>query len=369
MKLFVPKELLAEETRVALAPATVTGLKKKGIEVAVEKAAGASCGWNDEDYQAQGAETVEAAAGWGNADMVFKVAPPTAANGIDEWRALRGSTILVGMLEPALVKERARTTEATLFSLELLPRITRAQAMDALSSQNNLAGYAAVIRAAFLSDGVLPLMMTAAGTVTAAKVLVVGVGVAGLQAIATARRLGAVVSAFDARPETAEQVASLGAKFISIEGGNSEPSVYAEEMGEDYKKRQAEALKRVLPKQDIVITTALIPGKKAPLIITEEMLGLMPNGSVVVDCAARQGGNCEVSKLGETVRSHGVIVDGPVNLARKVAPSASTLYARNLSAFADLLLKDGKPAINREDEIVKATCIAHRGKWMPFATQ
>ena len=345
-------------------------MRRKGLAVAVEVGAGERCGWRDELYRQQGAEIVAVAEGWDNADLIFKVAPPMVADGFDEWRALPKRATLVGMLEPsrAAAKRNAASTEATLFSLELLPRITRAQSMDVLSSQNNLVGYASVIRAASLVATVLPLMMTAAGTIAAARVLVIGAGVAGLQAIATAKRLGAVVSAFDVRAETAEQVASLGAKFISVEGESEEPSVYASEMGGEYRRRQAELLRRTLPKQDVVITTALIPGATAPLIIKEDMLKLMKADSVVIDCAAAQGGNCEASRPGETISKHGVIVDAPLNLAWEVAAAASTLYAKNLTSFAALLMdKDGGLTINDEDEIITATCISMGGKWMPFS--
>lgn len=374
MRLFIPKER-GSEKRVAASPRSVAEMVKRGLEVAVESTAAAHCGWGDELYAEQGAKIVAAADGWRNAELVFKVAPPTDADGFNEWRALKADATLIGMLEPhrADIKQNVAAIGATMFAMELLPRITRAQGMDVLSSQNNLVGYAAVIRAASLSAKVLPLMMTAAGTVAAARVLVIGAGVAGLQAIATAKRLGAVVSAFDVRTETAEQVASLGAKFIAVAGGSEEPSVYAEQMGDDYRRRQAELLKQTLPKQDIVITTALIPGKEAPIIISEEMVKLMQADSVIIDCAASQGGNCEGSKPGETVVAHRVVIDAPLNLAWEVAAAASSLYAKNLTSFAALLLgenvagEDGKITIDEGDELLAATCIAKNGRWMPFA--
>jgi len=334
-------------------------------KVSVESGCGLACGFSDEDYKAQGATITKD--GWNTAELICKVAPPTQA----EWQKISPKATLVGMLQPfhPATKQNLEAKKITAFALELMPRITKAQAMDVLSSQNNLMGYQAVLHATQLSPKALPLMMTAAGTVAAAKLLVIGVGVAGLQAIATAKRLGAVVTAFDVRQETAEQVESLGAKFIKVEGGIEKDSVYAKQVSAEYKKAQAAALKEALPNQDIVITSALTFGSKAPIILTKDLVETsLKKGAVIVDCAAAYGGNCELSQTGETITHNGVVVSAPVNLVEAVAKDASNLYARNIANFVAYLHgEDGKfTAINKideKDEIISATCIFHKNKW------
>ena len=370
MRIYIPKEA---ESRVAATPPSVKLLAKHGT-VVVEKGCGLECGFSDEEYTAQGATITTD--GWNTAELILKVAPPT----LEEWRKIPPKATLIGMLQPfdPATKQQleANANHITAFALELMPRVTKAQSMDVLSSQNNLMGYQAVLRATQLSPKALPLMMTAAGTVAAAKVLIIGVGVAGLQAIATAKRLGAVVSAFDVRAETAEQVESLGAKFIKVEGGIEENSVYADKVSEEYKKAQSEALKQTLPSQDIVIASALTFGGKAPTVLTAELVAKLKKGAVVMDCAAAYGGNCELSKVGETYNHNGVIISAPLDLVQTVAKDASNLYARNIAAFVTHLFSQesegeakgnggdksgGKTDLS--DEITAATCIYSDGKW------
>ena len=356
------------EPRVAVSPETVKKLTAMGFQVKVEAGAGAGSRYSDELLAAQGAQIAPtAAAVLDGADVLLKVRRPTA----DELKALKSGAIVAAMLAP--YDDRADLdalagTGAVLMAMEFMPRISRAQSMDALSSQANLAGYKAVIDAAAMFGQALPMMMTAAGTVPAAKAFIMGVGVAGLQAIATARRLGAVVSATDVRPATKEQVASLGAKFIAVEDDEFKQAQtaagYAKPMSAEYQKKQAELVANHIKNQDIVITTALIPGRPAPRLITRAMVESMKPGAVIVDLAAERGGNCELTKTGEIVDHGGVRIYGPVNLAAEIAVNASSLYAKNLLAFLDTLIdkKEKKLAINWDDEIVKGTLVAKDGK-------
>ncbi len=364
----VTKERRAEETRVAATPETVKKLIGAGFSVTVEAGAGAAASFQDADYEAAGATLAKTAkAAIEGADILFKVRAPVD----EEIAALKSGAIVAAGLNPYVEKAALKALAdkgATAFAMEFIPRITRAQVMDMLSSQANLAGYRAVIEGAEAYGKAMPMMMTAAGTVAAAKVLSMGVGVAGLQAIATARRLGAVVTATDVRPATKEQVESLGAKFIAVEDEEFKNAQtaggYAKEMSAEYQAKQAELITGHIGKQDIVITTALIPGRPAPKLVSAAQVASMKPGSVIVDLAIEQGGNVEGGKLGETaVTANGVKILGKPNLPGRIAADASALYARNLFAFAGLLLdKEGKFAPDYEDEILKAALVAQGGK-------
>lgn len=328
MKVFVQKETEKFESRVAATPDSVKKLIALGAEVVVEKDAGKEAGYADADYKAAGAKIGEK----GTPDITLSVSP-------------------------AQIVVKAKTGKFK-FDMVKVPRITRAQSMDILSSQANLAGYRAVVDALNEFGKAVPMMMTAAGTITPAKAVIIGAGVAGLQAIATAKRMGAVVSAFDVRAAAKEQVESLGAKFVEVEGDDAEDkSGYAKEVSEAYKKRQEQALKDVLAKADIVITTAQIPGKAAPRIVTKEMVELMKAGSVIVDMAVGSGGNVELSEVGKTVEHKGVKILGHPNLPSKLAADASKLYAQNLVNFLGLIIKDKEIVVDETDEIIKATLL------------
>ena len=364
-RIAVTRERRPGETRVAATPESVKRLSSSGFKVAIESGAGQAASVLDADYAAAGAEVAATAqAALKDADILFKVRGPSP----EEISALKSGAIVVGLLDPhqdrplleALAKKRA-----TAFAMELAPRITRAQAMDALSSQANLAGYRAVIEAAEAYGRVLPMMMTAAGTVAPAKVFVMGAGVAGLQAIATARRLGAVVTATDVRPAAKEQVESLGAKFIAVEDDEFRAAEtaagYAKEMSAEYRAKQAALVAEHIKKQDIVITTALIPGRPAPRLVSAEHVASMRPGSVIVDLAVEQGGNVEGSGGGETTAG-GVRIVALPNLPGRIAADASALYARNLQAFASLLLnEEGMLEPDFEDEILKASLVTRDG--------
>jgi NAD(P) transhydrogenase subunit alpha len=367
VRVAVTQERHAGETRVAATPETVKKLIATGCEVVVESGAGLKAAYPDDQYQAAGASIAKtAAAALKDADVLFKVRAPDAA----EIKALKPGAIVVAALNPYQDKatlEALARAKASAFAMEFIPRITRAQVMDMLSSQANLAGYRAVIEAAEAYGRALPMMMTAAGTVAAAKAFIMGVGVAGLQAIATARRLGAVVTATDVRPATKEQVESLGAKFLAVEDEEFKNAQtaggYAKEMSDEYKAKQAALVAEHIKKQDIVITTALIPGRPAPRLVTAEQVASMRPGSVIIDLAVEQGGNVEGAKAGETVETaNGVKIVGIPNLAGRVASDASALYARNLVAFATLLVKDGALQPDLEDEILKAALVTHGGE-------
>jgi NAD(P) transhydrogenase subunit alpha len=373
MKLAIPKERRPFERRVAATPDTVRKLIALGFDVVVESGAGLAAAINDDDYRAAGAVVAaEETQTLGNADIILKVQRPMSADeGLDEYAMIRPGATLIGMLAPyqtpGAIREYAhRRIDA--FSMELAPRITRAQAMDVLSSQANLAGYKAVLDAAYEFGRAFPMMMTAAGTVPPARVFVMGAGVAGLQAIATARRLGAVVSATDVRPASREQVQSLGATFVMVDSEETKQAEtaggYAKEMSDEYKRAQARLIADTIKKQDIVICTALIPGRKAPVLVTQEMVETMKTGSVIVDLAVEQGGNCPLSRLGEVVEHKGVKIVGWANVPSRLAVDASALYARNLLAFLTPLLdKETKTLkIDWADQIVAGTALTRDGR-------
>ncbi len=374
MRIAIPLERRAHERRVAATPDTVKKFVALGFEVAVEADAGRASRILDDAYRAAGAQIVtDAAALLGNADLVLKVQRPllVGEGGVNELGMMRRGTLLVGMLapfaDPEAVQQYAAAGIDTL-ALELVPRITRAQGMDVLSSQSNLAGYRAVLEAAYVYDRAMPMMMTAAGTVAPARVMVLGAGVAGLQAIATARRLGAIVSATDVRPAAREQVESLGGKFVMVESEETALAEtaggYAREMSEDYKRRQAELVAATLKKQDIAICTALIPGRKAPTLITDEMVHSMRPGSVIVDMAVEQGGNCTLSRPGEVVEINGVSIIGHLNIPSRLSADTSALYARNLLNFVTPMVDTETPrlAVDWQDEIYSATVLTRDGQ-------
>ncbi|HVC51962.1 MAG TPA: Re/Si-specific NAD(P)(+) transhydrogenase subunit alpha [Stellaceae bacterium] len=373
MKVAIVKERRAYERRVAATPDTVKQMIAAGFDVAVETAAGVEAGLIDDSYKAVGAAIVaDAAAARADADFLLKVQRPLVpgSGGEDEIAGLKRDAVVIGLLSPTQNRddiEAYAKAGLTTFALELVPRITRAQTMDVLSSQANLSGYKAVIEAAAEFGRAFPMMMTAAGTIKAARVLVMGAGVAGLQAIATARRLGAIVSATDVRAAAKEQVESLGATFVTVDEQAARTAEtaggYAREMGEDYQRRQREKITEALRRTDIVICTALIPGRKAPVLLTAEMVGVLAPGSVVVDLAVEAGGNVEGSEPGRVAATaNGVKILGHLNVPSRIAVDASQLYARNLWAFLQLLLdQDKKLRIDQSDEIVKAALLTLDG--------
>ncbi|MBI4194709.1 MAG: Re/Si-specific NAD(P)(+) transhydrogenase subunit alpha [Betaproteobacteria bacterium] len=373
MKLGIPAETRPNEMRISATPETVKKLVAAGKNaVIVQAGAGMSANVPDEQFAAAGATIVSSAAEvYQQADLVLKVRGPDA----DELAQMRPGQVLIGMLGPHNREgiEALAKRGLTAFAMEALPRISRAQNMDVLSSQANLGGYKAVMIAANTYGRLMPMLMTAAGTVKAARVVVMGVGVAGLQAIATAKRLGAVVEATDVRPETKEQVESLGAKFIEVPLTGEEKELakgqggYAREMGEDYRKRQAALVAERIKQADIVVTTALIPGRPAPVLVTEDMVRTMRPGSVIVDMAVEQGGNCPLSELDKIVVKHGVHIVGIANLPALVAADASALFARNLLNFLALMLdaKTGEFKIDRSDEIIAGTLMCMDGEALP----
>jgi H+-translocating NAD(P) transhydrogenase subunit alpha len=362
---FIPRETDTGEPRVAASPDSVKKLKNLGLDVIIEKGAGALSRVPDADYQAVGAK-IGAATDAKGADIILKVRRPSAA----ELKLYKKGAAVIAMMDPYGRDEEVMAMAnagVSAFSMEFMPRITRAQVMDVLSSQANLAGYQAVVDAAAEYDRALPMMMTAAGTVAAAKVFVMGAGVAGLQAIATARRMGAIVTATDVRPAAKEQVASLGAKFIAVEDEEFKAAEtaggYAKEMSKEYQAKQAALVAEHIAKQDIVITTALIPGRPAPRLVTKAMLSAMKAGSVVVDLAVERGGNVEGAEAGKIVNVGGVKIVGHENVPGRIAASSSLLYAKNLVSFLETMIsKDTKSlAINPDDELVKATMLTHGG--------
>ncbi|MCA3575557.1 MAG: Re/Si-specific NAD(P)(+) transhydrogenase subunit alpha [Aestuariivirga sp.] len=360
MKIAIPKETHVGESRVAASPDTVKAYIKKGAEVWVQSGAGAGASISDDAFAAAGAKIT--GNGFADPDVVLTIRRPSA----DLLSTLKPGAILMGGLEPYGDKaglEAIAKSGVVAFAMELMPRITRAQAMDILSSQANLAGYKAVIDAAYHFTRAFPMMMTAAGTVPAAKVFIMGVGVAGLQAIATARRLGAIVSATDVRKATEEQVKSLGAKFVYADIADAATSGgYAKELTAEDKAKQAALVAEHVKNQDVVITTALIPGRPAPVLITPEMVESMKPGSIIVDLAVERGGNCPLSKPDQIVEHKGVRIVGTVNLAGRLAGNASPLFAKNLSNFLDLMIsKDGTLKIDDADECIKGTMIARDG--------
>jgi len=371
VKIAIPKERASGERRVALVPETVAKFVKAGIAVVVERGAGAQAAYPDAAYEAAGATIVDAGSLYSGADLVARVGKPTDA----ELDGLAPGTTIVGFLSPlgdAPSVERYAKRKLTALSMDAIPRTTKAQAMDALSSQANIAGYKAVILAADTLAKYFPMLTTAAGTikpaqvlVKPAQVLVLGAGVAGLQAIATARRLGAVVIGYDVRAAVKEQVQSLGAKFLEIDLGESAEGTggYAKELSAEAVEKQRAGMVKAIGAADVVITTAAIPGRKAPILVTAQAVAAMAPGSVVIDIAAESGGNCELTKAGETVVSpNGVKIVGPLNLTSTVATHASQLYSRNVQTLLDYIIKDGVLALDMTDEIVRGTTIVNNGE-------
>jgi proton-translocating NAD(P)+ transhydrogenase subunit alpha len=367
----VPRESFPGEKRVALVPAAIPNLTKAGLQVVVEAGAGIGAGYPDTDYAAKGAKIVPARAEvFGAADIVLQVLcyGSNDKTGKADLPLYRRDQVLIGFLRPLGSIETIQEIAAkgvTSFPVELMPRTTRAQSMDVLSSMATICGYKAVVLAADTSPRIFPMLTTAAGTITPARVFVIGAGVAGLQAIATARRLGAVASAYDLRPAAKEQVQSLGGRFVElpIEAKDAEDSRgYARAQDETFYKRQRELLGKVVAESDVVISAAVIPGKKPPILVTKEMVASMAPGSVIVDLAGERGGNCELTRPGEIVVEHGVTIIGWFNLASTVPYHASQMYARNVTAFLLYLIKDGKLQLNMEDEIVRDTLLTHGGE-------
>jgi NAD(P) transhydrogenase subunit alpha len=364
MNIGVPKETVADERRVALTPDVAGRLAKSGLALLVERGAGEAASFGDEAYRAAGATVLATAAEvFAQGDVVLKVQPPSA----DEVGLCREGGVLVALFQPSAQRDivsQLAARKVTAFSLALLPRITRAQAMDVLSSQATVAGYTAVLLAAAAAGRFFPMLVTAAGTLPPARVLVLGAGVAGLQAIATARRLGSVVSAFDVRPAVKEQVHSLGAKFLELEVGEHAETAggYAKELSEETHRRELAFIGQSVKDADVVITTAAIPGKRAPVLITADAVRGMKPGSVIVDLAIETGGNCELTEAGADVVKHGVRIIGPLNLPSTLPVHASQMYARNVASFVSLLVQDGALRLDFEDEIIRDTCVTHAGE-------
>ena len=361
----VLKETITGEKRVAATPKTVKELINSGITVRVQSAAGEDSFFSDQDYQNAGAEVVTEITDLLNGvDIVLKVAPAT----LEEMAAMPDGITYISLFQTTKRAEQVRKLSAkniTGFSMHLIPRTTLAQSMDAISSQANIAGYKSVLIGAAHLPVYMPLLMTAAGTIPPAKVLILGAGVTGLQAIATAKRLGAQVESFDVRPEVKEEVESLGAKFVAVESDGNDgvgEGGYAKETSEDYKIRQREMIKKHIAKSNLVITTALVPGRPAPLLIPTEMVNGMKPGSVIMDLAAENGGNCELTKGGEIINYNGVMIDGTINLPSSMQVHASQLYAKNIFSFVNYLIKEGQLNIDEEDEIISGAMFTHQGK-------
>ncbi len=367
MRIAVPKEARPEERRVALVPEVVAHLVHTGFEVRIETGAGLQASFPDSAYVAAGATILsDPAQLWGDTDILVKVSAPVTRGTCHEVDWLRPGSTLIGLLnvlgDTDLV-QRLAVREITAFGMELIPRISRAQTMDALSSQASVAGYKAVLMAADASGKFMPMLTTAAGTIPPAKVLVVGAGVAGLMAIATARRLGAVVEAFDIRPAVREEVQSLGATFVDVE--LEEETVadggYAQAVSGAARQREQEVLHRHIQRADIVITTAQVPGKQAPVLVTEEMVMAMQAGAIIVDLAAEQGGNCAYTKVGHEVERHGVAILGPRNVPSLMPAPASQMYAKNIQALLMYLVRDGVMQLDFDDAIIQGACVTHAG--------
>jgi NAD(P) transhydrogenase subunit alpha len=367
----VPRETFPGERRVAMVPAVIPSLTKAGLEVVVEAGAGKEAGYLDADYAAKGAKILPTRAEvFAAADIIIQVLcyGSNDKTGKADVPLYRPQQALIGFLRPLGSVETLQEIASkgvTAFSIELMPRTTRAQSMDALSSMATISGYKAVLIAADTLPKLFPMLTTAAGTITPARVFIMGCGVAGLQAIATARRLGAVVSAYDLRPAVKEQVQSLGGRFveIAIEAKDAQDARgYATAQGEEFYKKQRELLGKVVAESDVVVTAAVIPGKKSPILVTKEMVAGMAPGSVLVDLAAERGGNCELTRSGEKVEEHGVTIIGSINLASTVPYHASQMYAKNVATFLLYMVKDGKLQINPEDEIVRETLLTQGGE-------
>lgn len=366
----IVSEASPNERRVAMVPSALSVLSKSGVVLIMQSGAGVQAGYPDSEYAEKGvrvAATREEV--FQAADIILQVRAPGAnpETGAADLALFRRGQTVIGFGEPLTAVEAARALAergVTFLAMELMPRISRAQSMDALSSMATIAGYKAALIAADNLPRMFPMLMTAAGTVAPARVLVIGAGVAGLQAIATARRLGAVVSGYDIRAAVKEQIESLGARFVvlQIEGAAEDKGGYAKAMSEDFYRRQREALANVLAEQHVVITTAAVPGKKAPVLITREMAARMAPGSMIVDIAAERGGNCELTRPGEVVEAGGVRIFGPLNLPSTVPYHASQMYAKNIATFLKYLIKDGKLVLDREDEIVRETLVTQAGE-------
>ena len=368
----VLKETTSGENRVAATPKTVKELIKSGLTVRVQSGAGESSFYSDQDYIDGGAVvTPDALSTLNGSDIIIKVAPVT----LEEINSIPDESIYISLLQTAReldLVNKLSDKKVTGFSMHLIPRTSLAQSMDALSSQANVSGYKSVLIGASHLSVYMPLLMTAAGTIPPAKVLILGAGVAGLQAIATAKRLGSQVEAFDVRPEVKEQVESLGAKFVEVENQDDEgigEGGYAKETSDDYKRRQQELIKKHIAKSDLVITTALIPGRPAPLLIPTDMVNGMMPGSVIIDLAAENGGNCELTKSGEIVNYNGVIIDGQLNLPSTMSTHASQLYAKNVSTFVTYIVKEGQLNLDLEDEIISGAMFTHKGEITNKATR
>ncbi|MCP3980560.1 MAG: Re/Si-specific NAD(P)(+) transhydrogenase subunit alpha [bacterium] len=364
-------ETFPGERRVALVPGVVSQLLKTGCELSIESGAGISAGFPDSAYAGKGVKILSTRAEvFSSCDVVCQVRALGAnpEQGAADLALMRQGQVVIGTFEPLTSLDAAKQMAekgVTLFAMELIPRITRAQSMDVLSSMATIAGYKASLMAADQLPKMFPMMMTAAGTVTPAKVLIIGAGVAGLQAIASCKRLGAQVEAYDIRPAVKEQIESLGAKFVEmeIESGTAEgKGGYAKAMGEEFYKKQRELMARVVAEVDVVISTAAVPGKKAPVLITGEMVDGMAPGSLIVDLAAERGGNCELTRAGETVEHGGVTILGPVNLASTIPYHASQMYAKNVSTFLKLMVKEGKLEMDTDDEVIRDTMVTHGGE-------
>ncbi|BAZ17376.1 NAD(P) transhydrogenase subunit alpha [Calothrix sp. NIES-4071] len=369
MKIAVAKEIEVCERRVALIPDTVARLVKQGLEVLVETGAGDRAFFSDAAYEAAGATIIaDTARVWGEADVVLKVSPPQErSDGSSEVELLREGSVLISFLNPLgnpAIAQKLAERKVSALSMEMIPRSTRAQSMDALSSQASIAGYKAVLIGAAALPKYFPMLTTAAGTIAPAKVFIMGAGVAGLQAIATARRLGAIVEAFDIRPAVKEEVQSLGAKFVEVKLDEETATAggYAREISEESRRRTQELVATHIKNADIVITTAQVPGKKAPLLVTEEMVMGMKTGSVIVDIAAEQGGNCACTEPGKDIVKHGVTIIGPINLPSSVPVHASQLYSKNLTSLLQLIIKNNAIQIDFGDDIINEACVTHAGE-------
>ncbi len=366
MQVGIPKEIVSDERRIAAVPETVSKMTKAGTQVVIESGAGIAAFIADQEFEASGATiTANAEVLLSEADVLLKVNKPS----IEEIQHMKPGAVLVTFLQPFVnpdIIKKLAERKITAFSMELVPRITRAQRMDALSTMSTVAGYKAVLMAANSCGRFLPMLSTAAGTIPPAKVIVIGAGVAGLQAIATAKRLGAVVTAFDVRPAAGEQVKSLGAEFVSLEVPHEQAEDtggYAKELSPEFYRKEQELIRKHSKEADIILTTALVPGKRAPILITEEMVREMKPGSVIVDLAVEQGGNCPLSELGKEVVKHGVTIIGLLNIPSSMPVHASLLYARNILAFLNLISPDGKSVkIDLSDDIIKGSLITHKGE-------
>jgi NAD(P) transhydrogenase subunit alpha len=367
----ITRELVAGENRVSLCPDNVQSLVDKGLELWVEQSAGAQAGFSDEDYISVGAKVVsDRDELFSKSDVILQVQSfgSNTENADDDLKRLKAKQLVIGMMDPLAQPQAAQqvaSTGATAIALEMVPRISRAQSMDVLSSMATLAGYRSVLLGAEAAPRILPMLMTAAGTLQPARVLIMGVGVAGLQACATAKRLGAVVEAYDVRPAAREQIISVGATPVELDlptESSEGAGGYAKKQSEEFLRMQREQMTEVVARQDIIITTAAIPGAKSPILVTEDMLKAMKTGSVLVDLAAERGGNCESTQMGKTVVAHGVTIVGPENLASDVAYHASQMYGKNIQTLLELILEEGEINLDFEDEIVAGTVIAHAGE-------